>query len=104
MFKMQVLVIALDCWYFWLRICVPHEQVRVVSGETYMLTQDEELWEKQLPPLLVFLLKTKDPRCDRGDYSLPVEEAPQGCTRGVTYRVPHNAASQIYDYTEKKAR
>uniref|UniRef100_A0A8C4PY80 Major vault protein n=1 Tax=Eptatretus burgeri TaxID=7764 RepID=A0A8C4PY80_EPTBU len=79
-------------------------KVRVVCGETYMLTQDEELWEKQLPPLLVFLLNTKDPRCDRGDYSLPVEQTPQGCTRGVTYRVPHNAASQIYDYTEKKAR
>uniref|UniRef100_UPI00358F7B16 major vault protein-like n=1 Tax=Myxine glutinosa TaxID=7769 RepID=UPI00358F7B16 len=80
-------------------------KVRVVCGETYMLTQVEELWEKQLPPLLAFLLcNNKDPRSDRGDYSYPVDQAPQSRTRGVTYRVPHNAASQIYDYTEKKAR
>jgi len=29
---------------------------------------------------------------------------PRDKTRVVTYRVPHNAAVQIYDYKDKKAR
>lgn len=85
-------------------------KVREVTGETYMLNQDEELWEKDLPPGVEGLLALeKDPLADRGfrprDGS---KDQPQGKsrdkTRVVSFRVPHNAAVQIYDYKEKKAR
>ena len=43
-------------------------QVRAVCGATYMLNQDEELWEKELPPAVEQLLsEAKDPLADRGD-------------------------------------
>jgi major vault protein len=84
-------------------------KVRAVTGETYMLNQDEELWEKDLPAVVEGLLR-EDPLADR---SLIAGRDPQAAQRGapardktrvVTYRVPHNAAVQIYDYKEKKAR
>lgn len=57
-------------------LCVTHTgifvslliQVRAVCGATYMLNQDEELWEKDLPPAVEQLLsEAKDPLADRGD-------------------------------------
>ncbi|CAF4153937.1 unnamed protein product [Rotaria magnacalcarata] len=65
--------------------------VRAVIGETYMLTQDEELWQKELPKKVEELL-SRDALSERNVL-----------TR-ITYRVPHNAAVQIYDYKAKKAR
>ena len=39
-----------------------------MCGSTYMLTQDEELWEKHLPPAVEDLLsQAKDPLADRSD-------------------------------------
>ncbi|XP_051845238.1 major vault protein isoform X2 [Antechinus flavipes] len=83
-------------------------KVRAVVGKTYMLTHDEELWEKELPSGVEELLSMgQDPLADRGALgesrksgSLP----PRDKTRIVSYRVPHNAAVQVYDYREKKAR
>ncbi|KAM4698036.1 major vault protein isoform 1-T2 [Rhinophrynus dorsalis] len=81
-------------------------KVRAVVGHTYMLTQDEELWEKELPANVEALLASgKDPVADRSTRQSKVQEAePRDKTRAVTYRVPHNAAVQVYDYREKKAR
>ena len=98
-------------------------KVREVAGETYMLNQDEELWEKYLPPGDEALLAAeKDPLADRGFYTQPpagkdhppqqqpgpaqkgMKRPPLDKTRVVSFRVPHNAAVQIYDYKEKKAR
>ncbi|XP_062874746.1 major vault protein [Trichomycterus rosablanca] len=80
-------------------------KVRAVIGHSYMLTQDEELWEKELPPNVEKLLANmRDPlasRSDRGGDDL-VQQRDK--TRVVSYRVPHNAAVQVYDYREKKAR
>lgn len=78
-------------------------------GYTYMLTQDEELWEKSLPANVELLLsRSTDPLADRSDRgrtgSGPVAAGPRDKTRVVSYRVPHNAAVQVYDYREKKAR
>ncbi|XP_064619697.1 major vault protein-like isoform X1 [Lineus longissimus] len=81
-------------------------KVRAVTGETYMLNQDEELWVKDLPPAVDALLaQGKDPLADRSDRSAsgPPGKA-RDKTKVVTFRVPHNAAVQIYDYTDKKAR
>lgn len=41
-------------------------KVRDITGETYMLNQDEELWAKELPPVVEELLaSSKDPLADR---------------------------------------
>lgn len=83
----------------------PSCQVRAVIGHTYMLTQDEELWAKELPANVEALLaSTRDPLADRSDRGRPAETSPRDKTRVVSYRVPHNAAVQVYDYREKKAR
>uniref|UniRef100_A0A8C7WKC9 Major vault protein n=1 Tax=Oncorhynchus mykiss TaxID=8022 RepID=A0A8C7WKC9_ONCMY len=80
-------------------------KVRAVIGHTYMLTQDEELWAKNLPQNVETLLaSTKDPLADRSDRSKEVEMKDRDKTKVVSYRVPHNAAVQVYDYREKKAR
>ncbi|KAL5016265.1 hypothetical protein ScPMuIL_005854 [Solemya velum] len=81
-------------------------KVRAVTAETYMLNHDEELWEKELPPTVEQLLMAgKDPMADRSDRRGGDGPAKQrDKTRVITFRVPHNAAVQIYDYKEKKAR
>ena len=39
-------------------------------GATYMLTQDEELWAKELPPAVEKLIQeARDPLADRSDRS-----------------------------------
>nr|XP_024658050.1 major vault protein isoform X1 [Maylandia zebra]XP_024658051.1 major vault protein isoform X1 [Maylandia zebra] len=80
-------------------------KVRAVIGHTYMLTHDEELWEKDLPPNVEALLGARlDPLADRSDRGQQAPAAPREKTRVVSFRVPHNAAVQVYDYREKKAR
>ncbi|XP_066577817.1 major vault protein isoform X2 [Amia ocellicauda] len=83
-------------------------KVRAMIGHTYMLTQDEELWEKDLPPNVESLLAAaQDPLADRSErrgHERQGPEEPRDRTRVVSYRVPHNAAVQVYDYREKKAR
>uniref|UniRef100_A0A3Q1CKH6 Major vault protein n=1 Tax=Amphiprion ocellaris TaxID=80972 RepID=A0A3Q1CKH6_AMPOC len=80
-------------------------KVRAVIGHTYMLTQDEELWQKELPAKVEALLTSRiDPLADRSDRRVPVEPELRDKTKVVSYRVPHNAAVQVYDYREKKAR
>eukprot|EP01096_Ripella_sp_DP13-Kostka_P009204 TRINITY_DN34_c0_g1_i2.p1 TRINITY_DN34_c0_g1~~TRINITY_DN34_c0_g1_i2.p1 ORF type:complete len:829 (-),score=467.59 TRINITY_DN34_c0_g1_i2:154-2640(-) len=63
--------------------------VRSVIGESYLLKSNEELWEKQLPPIVEELLGKAGSR-DK--------------TRVVTYRAPHNSAVQVYDFKAKKSR
>ncbi|KAL4658355.1 major vault protein [Arapaima gigas] len=80
-------------------------KVRAVIGHTYILTQDEELWEKELPPNVEKLLASmRDPLADRSSQAIPDEGRERDKTRVVSYRVPHNAAVQVYDYREKRAR
>ncbi len=80
-------------------------QVRAVIGQTYMLTHDEELWEKELPANVETLLsQSRDPLADRSDRGRNLVQDERDKTRVVSYRVPHNAALQVYDYREKKAR
>jgi major vault protein len=95
-------------------------RVRAVIGETYMLTQDEELWQKELPPQVEQLL-TRDALAERNvpNRNQAADKTQQQTTtqatssksttkrdksKLVTYRVPHNACVQIYDYKAKKAR
>lgn len=83
-------------------------KVRSVIGQSYMLTQDEELWAKPLPASVEELLAPgKDPVLDRTVGAGRAEESEQAGrdpTRVVTFRVPHNAAVQVYNYSKKTAR
>ena len=92
-------------------------RIRAVIGETYMLTQDEELWQKELPKQVEDLL-TRDALAERNiptrnqqsttTTTTTTNSKPSSTKRDksklVTYRVPHNACVQIYDYKAKKAR
>lgn len=82
--------------------------VRSVTGQTYMLTEKEELWPKELPDVVESLLmSSKDPLADRNERGSGKgldSQQKRDKTKVVTFRVPHNAAVQIYDYKEKSAR
>mmetsp|Transcript_34848 Transcript_34848/g.58343 ORF Transcript_34848/g.58343 Transcript_34848/m.58343 type:complete len:876 (-) Transcript_34848:172-2799(-) len=104
--------------------------VKVIGPRSYMLSPYEELWEKDLPSTVEDLL-LRDARVER--FSDAVTEEPRGSggrsqqaqvpskqrqqqssggggaksrdrTRVVTYHVPANAAAQIYNYKERKAK
>jgi major vault protein len=74
--------------------------VRVEMGKSYMLKPNEELWFKELPPIVEELLKKDVRMAEVGVASSVARDK----TRVVTYRAPHNCAVQVYDYKEKRAR
>ena len=82
-------------------------RVRAVIGATYMLTPDEELWNKELPSDIELFLK-RDPLADR--WARAKETDPKATIgkrekwKLVTYHVPQNEALQVYDYKAKKSR
>jgi major vault protein len=75
-------------------------QVRAVTAESYMLKENEELWEKIVPSVVEELL-LKDVSRDRKEGGRTTQ---RDKTRVITYRTPHNSAVQIYDYKAKKSR
>lgn len=75
--------------------------VRAVVGQSYMLKPTEELWAKELPKSVEELLMKATSRDQNEGASHDNERDP---TRVISYRVPHNAAVQIYDFKQKKAR
>jgi major vault protein len=77
-------------------------KVRTVTGESYLLKPNEELWAKELPEIVEQLLAKETSR-DRKQQSQVVASV-RDKTRVVTYRTPHNSAVQIYDYKAKQAR
>ena len=80
-------------------------KVRAVTGETYMLSHDEELYPKELSPGVEALLASeRDPQADRNKRGTDGSAKARDKTRVIAFRVPHNAAVQIYDYKEKRAR
>ncbi|CAF3482226.1 unnamed protein product [Rotaria sp. Silwood1] len=78
-------------------------KIRSVIGSTYLLTENEELWEKELPTEVEQLLAL-DVRHFKNQSAVPTSLSNRDKSRVVTYRVPHNACVQIYDYKFKKAR
>jgi len=80
-------------------------KVRAVVGQTYILNQDEELWDKNLPEQIEKLLSSEvDPLADRTARAHTKETKGRLKHKVISYRVPHNAAAQIYDYKAKRAR
>ena len=66
--------------------------VRSIIGKTYLLRENEELWEKDLPETIENLLVKYGGEENRERH------------RVISFRVPHNAVAQIYDYRSKSAR
>lgn len=82
-------------------------KIRTVIGQTYMLNENEQLWDKELgAEVEVLLAKAEDGKGPHLVKGRPAEPAgPKRVKhRVVTFRVPHNGAVQMYDYTAKKAR
>ena len=95
-------------------------QVRSVIGKSYMLTAQEELWEKEMPQEVEELLAkqmlgqayvppahhappTSDPKTRHqsgGSSSLPLRDK----TRIVQFRVPNNCCVQVFDFAKKTSR
>jgi len=70
--------------------------VRAEIGKSYMLKPNEELWAKELPPIVEELIAK--------DMCLGAAGGGRDKTRVVSYHLPHNSAVQVYDYKEKRAR
>jgi major vault protein len=86
-------------------------ELKLVGGpQAYMLSPYEELWEKELPPVVEeFLAQKSDPISDRGmlrSASAKISEMEPGRdkTRAVVFHVPQNSAVQIHDYKNRTAR
>ncbi|NES86479.1 MAG: colicin uptake protein, partial [Moorea sp. SIO2B7] len=91
-------------------------ELKLVSGpQAYMLSPYEELWAKELPPVVENLLMQKiDPVSDRGRHPQVDDEIEEKSrskskvkrdkTRAVVFHVPQNAAVQIHDYKDRTAR
>lgn len=78
-------------------------KVRSVIGTTYLLTENEELWEKDLPTHVEELI-TQDPRFFDDKSAQTTTKTRRDKSKVINYRVPHNACVQIYDFKSKKAR
>ncbi|MCP2729421.1 colicin uptake protein [Limnofasciculus baicalensis] len=96
-------------------------ELKLVSGpQAYMLSPYEELWEKELSPVVEELLDQKiDPVSDRGRHfmkeknrekpelvtpTISQEVSLRDKTRAVVFHIPQNAAVQIHDYKERTAK
>jgi len=80
-------------------------KVYTVTGQTYMLKPNEELWDKVLSPIVEELLQVSGYRGQNAGPNTGAKgSAARVAYKVVTYRVPHNAAVQLYDYKKKKSR
>ncbi|CAF0981210.1 unnamed protein product, partial [Didymodactylos carnosus] len=89
-------------------------RVRAVVGAIYMLTQDEELWEKDLPPHIEQLLqkdslagryvRTKDTDANTTITASSLQTTKRDKFKLVTFCLPHNTGVQVYDYRAKRSR
>lgn len=84
-------------------------ELRLVGGpQAYMLTPYEELWEKELPPVVEELLSHRsDPALNRHRLDTEMETGDKQVrdrTRAVVFHVPQNAAVQIHDFKLRTAR
>jgi major vault protein len=81
-------------------------KVRSIMGESYLLSENEVLWEKPLPSVVEELLHKASSEGAARDkqYGKKYPGPDRDKTRVVTYRAPHGSAVQVYDYKEKRSR
>jgi len=78
--------------------------IRAQKGPTsYMVQAHESLWSKDLPAETEKLLQETKFSDDRSRADVR-NLKPRDKTRVVTYRVPHNCVTQLYDFKTRKAR
>lgn len=90
-------------------------EIKTVSGQTYLLKEFEELWEKELSPQVEDLLHAQTTGVifssaqvnQKGEYSY--DKGQGSSTRRVrhkivTFRAPDNSAVQLFDYKNKTKR
>jgi major vault protein len=77
-------------------------RVRMLTGRSYMLLPEEELWEKELTPVVEDLILRGASGVREGDK--PSGPSGRDKTRVVSFRAPHNTVVQIYDYKLKQSR
>lgn len=76
-------------------------KVYTITGQTYMLKTNEELFHKTIPDVVEQLLSQTGYRGVNARSGKAPKREPW---KVITYRVPHNAAVQLYDYKKKKSR
>ena len=79
-------------------------EVRVVSNCTYMLQATEELWEKDLPPVVEEKLARQGESISSYIEANGERGFKRDKTKLVSYLVPHNAVTQVYDYKKRSQR
>jgi major vault protein len=85
-------------------------ELKLVSGpQAYMLTPYEELWAKELSPLVEELLEQQSDFVAemRGPVALHqanAQKSKRDPTRAVVFHVPQNSAVQLHNYKDRTAR
>jgi major vault protein len=77
--------------------------VRAHIGKTVMLEATEELWEKELQPLIEELIQMPRGTKQQSDTEV-VPMRKRNKTSVIAYNVPHSSLVQIYDFKQKKNR
>jgi len=76
-------------------------QIKMVSNQSYLLEAHEELWEKEVPTDVQLLLDND------GTYEVkspPKLNVNRKKSQIITFTVPHNSVTQIFDYQSKKSK
>src|SRR5690606_1089073 len=71
-------------------------EVKMISGTTYLLGANEELWEKELSEEVEILLQSQF-----GSYFCKDSKPrlqPRDKSKVVVFKIPHNSVVQVYDY------
>ena len=79
-------------------------EVRSVIGQTYMLQCDEALWEMDLDPMSEKLVQRELTGDDFQVFVATKKEVKRARHMVVSVGVPHNSATQIFDYKTKSSR
>lgn len=79
--------------------------VRAVVGVSYMLEAYEELWQKELSPIVEEKLSRQlNAHAAYMDANAAGRAAPRDKTRLVSYHIPHNSVTQVFDYKLRTRR
>lgn len=78
-------------------------EVKLISGQTYMLSAHEQLWSK---PLSYHVDRLLSSGLDRMPFDKihEVKSKRRDLTRAVTFKVKKGRAVQLFDYKQKKTR
>lgn len=89
-------------------------EVKMITGQTYLLEPNEELYEKELNPIVEQIVNGQKSgtnyvaaeQDEKGNmkYGSNVKPSTREKFRVVTYRSPQNSVCQIFDYKSMKSR